>query len=628
MSGGDPDTDGAGSIDVVGGLAIDNAYIPSTIAADIAARNADADPDNDVSFIAFRRRLTDVFDRSNRNTRNFYRGVIGAKGDVLTDWHWDVSYVYGRTTDFTASETVATDRITNALDAVNIGGQIVCRSAAARADGCVPLNIFGANTATQGAIDYVRRGNLLNSLHTRLEQHNVVGSVNGKLLTLPGGDVQVAFGAEYRREKSSDDWDADTNAGNTLGNFTSDTFGKYNVKSAFGEIEVPLISHAPFAEYLGAKGAVRYDDYSTVGGVFSWQAGAEWAPTRDLRFRGLYSEASRAPNIDELFSSQEETFPGTLTLDPCNGVTASSTGDFDAACRAIPGIASFLQANPGGTFQYSTVQIQSINGFDGGNPNLREETAKTWTAGVVLTPTFMPGFTVTADWYRIQVDGAINPAPREDTVKECLLDSGSPACTLVQRLATGYITRIDAINTNTGGFLTSGIDLALNYQTEIGGLGKLAFDGAWNHLLKHKRKPSDISAYIDELGQLQDANAERLGSGYRDRFVISTTLTRGAFAFSWTARYFSHIKDTLDPNNAPDADTNNVPSKLYNDFQARFTLDEKQKFEFYVGVDNAFDIKPPLLPNGATASGQIGTETAQEYDVFGRYFYTGIRVKF
>lgn len=627
MSGGDPDTDGAGSIDVVGGLKIDNAFIPSAIASEIAARNSDADPANDVTFIAFRRRLTDVFDRSNRNTRNFYRGVAGLKGDVSSNWHWDVSYVYGRTTDTTASETVATDRITNALDAVNIGGQIVCRDPAARADGCAPLNIFGPNTASQAAIDYVRRGgSLFSTLRTKLEQHDVVGSISGKLFSLPGGDVQVALGAEYRREKSSDDWDADTNVGNTLGNFTSDTFGKYNVKSLFGEIDVPVLAHVPFAEYLGAKGAVRYDDYSTIGTVFSWQAGAEWAPVKDIRFRGMYSSASRAPNIGELFSSQQETFPGTLTLDPCNGVTATSTGDFDAACRAIPGIAAQIQS--GGTFQYSTVQIQSINGFDGGNPNLKEETAKTWTAGVVLTPTFVRGLTVTADWYRIKVAGAINPAPREDTVKECLLDPGSTACSLVQRLATGYITRIDALYANTGGFLTSGIDVALNYQTDIDGFGKLGFDGAWNHLLQHKRKPSDISPYINELGQLQDANGERLGSGYRDRFVLSTTYTRGPFQLSWTARYFSHIKDTLDPNNAPDPETNNVPSKFYNDFQAQFTVDQERKIEFYVGVDNAFDVQPPLLPNGATASGQIGTETAQEYDVFGRYFYTGVRVKF
>jgi len=629
MAGGDPDVDGAGSIDVVGGLAIDNAYIPGAMAAEIAARNSDADPDNDVSYIAFRRRLNDVFDRSNRNKRDFYRAVAGLKGKFGSDWSYDLSYVYGRTVDKTTSETVATDRITNALDAVNLNGDIVCRSAAARAEGCQPLNIFGANTADPRAIAYLRDGGaLVSALRTKIQQHVVSGNVTGTLLKLPAGDVKVSAGAEYRRESSSDDWDDDTNIGNTLGNFLSDTRGHYNVKDIFGELDVPLIAEKPFAHYLGVKGAARYDDYSTVGGVFSWQAGAEWAPSRDIRFRSMYSSASRAPNIAELFSSQSETFPGTLTLDPCNGVTATSSGVYDAACRAIPGVSAQIAASSNGAFTYSPAQIQGINGFDGGNPDLREETAKTWTVGAVLTPTAIRGLVLSVDWYRIKIKGAINSAPREDSVKDCLLDPSSAACSVVFRLPSGYLTRVDAINVNTGGFLTSGIDVALNYQKELAGVGTLGFNGAWTHLLQHKRKPTDTSAYINEKGQLQDVNGERLGSGYKDRFSLTTQLSTDAFQFAWTARYYSSIKDTLDPSTAPDAEVNNVPSKLYNDFQVQLSMGDRRRMEFYFGVDNAFDVKPPLLPNGVAASGLIGGETAQEYDVLGRYFYTGVRVKF
>ena len=626
-AGGDPNVDGAGSIDVVGGLRIDNPFIPAPIAAEIAARNSDGDPDNDVSYIAFRRRLNDVFNRSNHNTRNFYRAVVGLKGDILSGWSYDLSYVYGKTRDVTSSETVATDRFTSALDAVSIGGQIVCRDPAARAQGCQPLNLFGADTATQAAIDYVRRGGSLSStLRSNIEQQVLSGSLSGTLFNLPAGDVKVAVGGEYRREKSSDDWDADTNAGNTLGNFLSDTRGKFNVKDIFGEIEVPIISEKPFFHYLGARGAVRYDDYSTIGGVLSWQAGAEWAPSRDIRFRGMYAQASRAPNISELFSAQSETFPGTLTLDPCSGVTATSSGLYDNACRSIAGVAA--QIARAGSFDYSTVQIQSINGFDGGNPNLREETAKTITAGAVITPTFVRGLSLTIDYYRIKIAGAINSAPREDSVKACLLDPSSPSCALVFRLPTGYLTRDDAFNINTGGFLTSGIDVAANYQHDIGALGNISLTGAWTHLLENKRKPSDDTPYINELGQLQDTNPDRLGSGFRNRFTTSTSFSTGPATISWTARYFSPIKDTLDPETAPDPDINNVHSKFYNDFQAQFAVGESRRLEFYAGIDNAFDVKPPLLPNGLTASGQIGTETAQEYDVFGRYLYAGVRAKF
>lgn len=629
LGGGNPAVDGAGSVDIDGGLAIDNPYIPSAIAADIAARNADGDAANDVSYIAFRRRLNDVYDRSNQNERDFYRAVVGFKGDVTSNWTYDVSYVYGRTKERTTSETVATDRITNALDAVSLNGEIVCRDAAARAAGCRPLNIFGPNTADADAIAYVRNGgSLVSELNSRIDQHVASGSVSGSLFKLPGGDVSAAFGGEYRYEKSSDDWDENTNTGNTLGNYLTDTKGHYDVWGAFAEVDVPVLADQSFAHYLGVKGAARYDHYSTIGDVFSWEASAEWAPTRDIRFRGKYSSASRAPNIGELFSAQSETFPGSLTLDPCNGITSASAGEFANACRAIPGVASYLAANPGGAFEYSTALIQSINGFDGGNPNLNKETAKTWTAGAVLTPGFAPGLTLTADWYRIEVANAINTAPREDSVKQCLLDASSPSCALVQRLGSGYLTRVDAINVNTGGFLTSGIDVSLNYQKTFEGFGTIGVDGTWTHLLEHKRKPSDAAAYINEKGQLQDFNGERLGSGFRDRFAVSTTYSTDAFSFSWTARYFSSIKDTLDPNTAPPAEFNNVGSKLYNDFQVKFTVDADRRIEFYSGVDNAFDVKPPLLPNGLTASGLIGAETAQDYDVFGRYFYVGARVNF
>lgn len=629
-AGGDPNVDGAGSIDVAGGLAIDNAFIPTPIAAEIAARNSDGDATNDVGFIAFRRRLSDVFDRSNRNTRETYRFVAGVKGDLNDDWSWDVNYVYGRTTDFTASDTVLTDRFANALDAVNIGGQIVCRDATARADGCQPLNIFGANTASQGAIDYIRGGrNVLNALSTTLEQQVASATMNGTLFTLPGGDVKVAFGAEYRKEKSIDDWDADTNIGNTLGNFTTDTRGSFHVTDIFGEVSVPILSEVPFAHYLGVEGALRYDHYSTIGTVWSWKAGGDWAPSKDIRFRVVYSEASRAPNVSELFSAQEETFPGDLTIDPCNGVTATRAGTYDDACRAIPGVAAAI-ANSG-IFEYSQVEVQSINGFDGGNPDLQEETAKTWTAGAVLTPGFLPHFSMTVDYYRIDVRGAINSQPRDETVKACLLDPNSTSCGgLVTRLPNGKVTRIDAININTGGFLTSGIDVGLNYWTDLDDWGRLDFHANYTHLLKHERQAFTGGPVFNELGQLQDSDQEHLGSGFKDRFVIDTIYSKGPVQLSWTVRYFGKIKDTKDPNTAPPDEFNNVGDAFYHDFQMRYAIDDDPDHgkSFYLGVYNAFNRKPPILPNGLTSSGLIGVETAQEYDAIGRYLYAGFAVKF
>ncbi len=625
-AGGDPDVDGAGSIDVPG-ISLDNPFIPAPIANAIAARNSDATPDNDVRYIAFRRRLGDIFNRNSTNDRDFYRAVAGLKGDLGLRWKWDVSYVYGKTSDHTVTDAIPTDRFANALDAVLLGGQIVCRSAAARADGCQPLNIFGNGAPSQAAINYVRRdGKVVTALDTEIEQQVATANLSGSLFRLPGGDVKAAFGAEYRHERSSDDWDADTNAGNTLGNFISDTSGSFDVKDVFGELDVPIFADRPFLHYLGFEGAARYDDYSTIGGVFSWKAGGAWAPTRDIRFRAEYSRANRAPNVGELFSSQSETFPGSRTLDPCDGVTAARTNTYDAACRAIPAIAAAI-ANTG-SFSYSDAEIQSINGFDGGNPSLKEETANTWTIGAVFTPTFAKRLNVSIDYYHIKVKSAINSQPREETVKSCLLDPASAGCGgQALRLPNGKLTRVDALNINTGSFLTSGIDVAARYRQPIAQNTSVNLQLNYTHLLKHQRTPFDGAAPIDELGQLQNTDQTRLGSGYKDRFTLDTIVDHGPASLSWTVRYFGPIKDTLDPATAPDPSLNNVRATWYHDFQLRYRIGDQVKMEWYLGVNNAFDRQPPLLPNGDTASGLFGVETSQEYDVIGRYFYTGIQIR-
>lgn len=619
-AGGNPAVDGAGSIDVPGGLAIDNAFIPAPIAAEIAARNSDASAANNVTFINFKRRLGDIFDRSNRNSRETARFAGGLKGGLSERWDWDASYVYGRTTAIVASDTILTSRIAGALDAVNIGGQILCRDPVARAAGCQPLNIFGAGSASRAAIDYLRGGrNVVSALSTTLEQHVVSGKLKGRLFALPGGDVKMVLGAEYRHEKSRDDWDDDTNAGRTLGNFATDVAGSYDVRTAFAEVVVPLLSQQPFAEYLGVDGAIRYEDYSTVGALWSWKVGGQWAPVRDIRFRAAYARASRAPNIGELFAAQSETFPGTLMIDPCNGVTAGRANAFDAACRAIPAIAAAI--SQGGVFQYSLAELQSINGFDGGNPNLGEETARTITAGIDIAPRFLPALNLSIDYYHIRVAGAVGSQPRDETVKACLLNPDSAACAgLVYRLPNGKITRIDAFRINTGSLLTSGIDVAVNYRQDLGHLGALDLGGRYTRLLKHKRQIFANAPVIENFGQLQDVGGRLIGSGFADRFILDTAYRRNGFEFSWTARYFGKIRDANIAQPVNDV--------LYHDFRMGYTLDESHPKTVYIGINNAFDRSPPQLPNGQAASGLIGVETAQEYDVIGRYFYAGVTVKF
>src|SRR5512139_2231739 len=135
-------------------------------------------------------------------------------------------------------------------------------------------------------------------------------------MDLPAGSWRVAAGAEYREEKAKQEYNEQTQAGDTLGNALSNTYGEYHVAEGYVETIVPLLKDLPFARSLDLEGAFRYGDYSTVGGVNNWKAGISWAPIDSLRFRAVYANAVRAPNISELYGGLNQTFPSGI-VDPC-----------------------------------------------------------------------------------------------------------------------------------------------------------------------------------------------------------------------------------------------------------------------------------------------------------------------
>jgi outer membrane receptor protein involved in Fe transport len=202
------------------------------------------------------------------------------------------------------------DRYYFALDAIAdpATGQPVCRDAAARAAGCAPFNPFGFDSVSQDAANYITAGGIKDTFDSKITQEVVAANITGPVFALPAGEVKIAAGAEYRKEQSEALFSPETQAGNTMGNALSNTTGEYNVKEAYVETIVPLLSNASFARSLDFEAAYRIGDYSTVGTVDSWKAGMTWAPIDDIRFRAVYSVATRAPNIGELFSGPNQTF--------------------------------------------------------------------------------------------------------------------------------------------------------------------------------------------------------------------------------------------------------------------------------------------------------------------------------
>lgn len=607
-----------------GGIPITNPFIPTAIRDAMIAEG--------VTSLAFRRRSNDIFDRSNKNDRETWRAVAGLRGSFADKFDYEVYYGHGETKDYTRSGTIFGPQYVNALNAVAGPNGPVC-SINVDADptnndaACAPLNIFGFNTVSAAAADYVTRGGQLSEYRAKVKQDVFSASVSGELFELPGGALSIATGFEYRREKSSEDFDEATNLGQTLGNLLTDTRGKYNVKEGFLEVVAPILSERPFFHYLGLEGAVRYSDYSTVGGVWSWKAGGEWAPIPDIRFRGIYSEATRAPNISELFSAQSETFPAIV--DPCdqregNGDGAPITvpaGSLPAACLAIPAIAA--AANNGG-FVYSTAQIQTINGFLGGNPNLEEETAKTLTLGAVFQPRFARGLSLTVDYYRIKLKNAIGIIGQQTSLDECMTGNADALfCDNITRDATGRVTQVDAFNLNTGSFLVSGIDTQVKYSTTFGESGRFDLSAFWTHLLKQQQTSYPGGPTQKEVGQLDCYSCGRLGTGFRDKVNVSATVGWNNVSLNWRVNYLSSVVDDLDAP-APIS----TGAYWYHDAQLRFGLDDKKKYEFYLGIDNVFDKKPPVFGDTNPVTFPGAQTSATTYDLYGRLFYAGVDFRF
>jgi len=620
--------------DLGAGIPITNAFIPTSVAAAIAAANSDGITTNDVSSIGFRRRQNEVFDRSNRAERNTWRAVAGIRGDLGGKFNYDISYVYGHLNDFNSSQDIDTARYRQSLDSIRVGTgnvvgtDIVCRDVAARAAGCVPINLFGLGTADPRAASYVQAV-VPKSEDITNEQHVVTAVLtNSSLFDLGAGGVGISAGVEYRYESVVDDLDILTNTGGNSGNQIPDLVGSQDVKEAFGEINVPLLSDRSFFRYLGVNGAVRYSDYSTVGNVFSWNAGAEWEPVRGLRFRGRYAVANRAPNNSELFSAPSETFASVT--DPCDGITRTSTGATDAACRAVPGIASFFAANPNGTFAYTLADTQNINGFVGGNSALSEEKAKTITAGFVFTPDFLPGFQFTADYFDIRIDGAIDTLDRSDTVEKCLLTGNAVFCDNVLRNAnTGILQTVNAQLINIAAYKVRGIDMTLRYGRSLGLAtdDRLTLTANYTYLLDNKRQDDPAAAEEEDAGGF--GRGSTLRSAYSTHNLNArATYTIEGTSLSWQTNFLSggdFIRNGFISNDPAVLALNKIDDYWLHNIQ--ISQDVGKAFTFYVNVDNLFDTKPQYLP-GTPYGTPTGLETSADFDLFGRRFTAGARFRF
>ena len=528
------------------------------------------------------------------NERATQRYVAGGKGSFAMfgkDFAWDGYYQKGTTNvreQLTPTYNVA--RLALATDAIfNPAGQIVCRSTLADpTNGCVPLNRFGVGVASQAALDYV----LGTPLRTQEFQQDVVAlNFTSNAFTGWAGPISLAFGAEHRKEQVSGVVDPQFQSGWKYGNYRV-TRGDYNVSEAYVETVVPIFKGLSF------NPAYRYTDYSTSGGVNTWKAGFTYTPIEDVMLRASKSRDIRAPNLSELYDA------GTART---NNVTINNQS------------VSFVQ------------NLQ-------GNPNAKPEQADTWGAGIVLRPRFMPGFSLSADYYQIQIDGVISFVAAQDVANYCYLFNVQRYCNQL-KFQGGVLQTIDLFYDNLNRMLAKGLDLEASYQAPLGdlfdgGRGSLTLTALATHYIQNVT--DDGVTAIDQAGSNVGSTPNwvyRLTASYRLEpwtfFAAARGVSSGVISNAYT-QCTSNCPTLAAPyftvNNNHIAGTTYVDLSVTRSFNFATTM----KTEAFLSVQNVFDTDPVLTANPANLGAENTPGYPQTnrnlYDTLGRTFRFGVRL--
>jgi outer membrane receptor protein involved in Fe transport len=569
--------------------------------------------------------------RQDNEHHDQFRFVVGSRGDLDKTWSYDVYGEYGQT-DYSENyqNDMSVTRQQNALNVISVNGVLECASAAARSQGCVPYNIFQLGGVTQAALNYIDTPGYKSGFTT---EQVVSGAVTGKLgnygVKSPWANdgVSLVIGAEYRREGLHLGVDSEYSTGDLAGQggATNGSDGAYDVKEFFLETRMPIVSDKPFIKDLSLDGAYRRSDYSSVGTTDTFKLEANWTPIRDIRFRGGYNRAVRAPSILELYSTQSVALDGTT--DPCAGALNTISQAQQAACLKYD---PYFKANPSRLGQVAANSANQYNGLTGGNPNLAPEKADTVTIGTVVTPRFLPGFDLTVDYYSISITGEIGGIGADNILADCY--STGEYCNLIHRAAngslwlspSGYV--IDT-NQNIGSVTTRGVDFIANYRLglEKVGLkhfGSLAFNLVGTDTLNFGNSSAAAAAGSGGCVGLFGPSCGIPHPAWKSNFRV-TWYTPWKIDASVQWRYIGGVR--LD-SGATGLIDSTIPAYNYFDLTAAYKL--TPKITLRAGVNNLFDKDPPIIPGDLSTAQNNGNTAPGVYDALGRYIFTSLVAKF
>jgi iron complex outermembrane receptor protein len=579
----------------------------------LCAGNPDCTVPQDV---ATSRRLTESGGRRFTQDVNTWRIGGGLDGEFANGWTWDLNYTIAKWEDGQRDEGRPNrPAIESMMD------PDLC----AVTSGCPGIyNPFISDSMNEDHVAFGFVGvNTKEESTLNVWQANIAGDLGG--LEMPGGPIGWAFGYENRREKAASKPDGGAAVGAIAFTPGETTSGQYEVDEVYGEIILPILSGAPMAEVLTLEASARWTDVDFLNDSDSvFKVAVEWAPIYDIRLRGTYSEGFRAPNISELFLGQQQS--AESYTDPCRNYGTSGTdANTFANCQADGLLPDFNLA----TFQATTLQ--------GGNPDLKPENSESLTFGLVLTPSFLEGLTVTIDYFDIEIEDAVGTAPTSEVISSCYASAGfsDPLCALIvgpafpgvdetpspsaptRRNSNLQISGVLATNANLATYETSGIDFQFDYGFDSPiGLVDLRVTGTY--LSDYDYLPFAGGETVKLAGLFGgDPSVGNPATFAEWQVNYGATLTRDNWGANVTARYMAETDDI----DAAPANLDNIADAVtYVDVQGYYIWNN---VTFTAGVRNLADEEPPYM----TAYDDMNT-LQFSYDTQGRYYYGRATVSF
>ena len=587
-------------------------------------------------------------DRVTNPRHQDWRMVVGTKGAISDNWTYDVSYQYSQVTQQTlTSGDLSKVKMGYALDVVQGKNGPECAVTAAgnttgQAAGCVPWNIFAPGLVTPAMENYLGvTGVNDGELHQHVIDTNFTGDLSQyvQLPTAHSG-LQIAAGTEYI------DWNLATYPDVTVqtgdqggsGGTVAPVHGSIESFSEYVEMRLPILQDKPFAQSLTTDDSIRHSSYALGFATNTYSLGLAWQPVHDVRLRGTFTRAVRAPNITELYSADTVGLDGTQ--DPCSGATPK----YSAAQCANEGVSA---AQYGNIISNSAGQY---NGLVGGNAQLKPETAITKSFGVSYTPSFLRNFNATIDYYDIKISGIIRGIGANTVVNDCATQD--LFCNDIHRDQFGSLwlsTNGYVLDTrqNVGIIEEKGLDVQLNYSLDVGRFGNLSASFTGTHIQNFITTPiAALSSSAYDCAGYYGGTCSAPPQGaplFTWRHDMQVTWVTPFRSLSVTAgwRYLSGATvDTLNPSpnvGSPGATVANgkvsstdasLPAFNYLDMSLAYQISDAFLVRF--GCNNVMDKSPPVIgtTNGPTTPYYNGNTLPGTYDWGGRYVFGEIDVQF